>query len=342
MRTCDGVDELAAVLGDLAVDEVAGRPAAAAEAIRPRLEHGGVDAALVQAIRAGEPGEPGADHDHPLAAWLVRAEAAGQRARDDRRAGRAGTEPHEPPPRDPRARVSCVSVPAHRDNLTVVDNGAALAPPETPDRPRALFARFLRFGAIAWGGPAAQIELIKAECVEREGWVSDESFRRTLAVYQVLPGPEATELCVYFGRIRGGRLGGLAAGLGFVLPGFLLMLLFSYLYVEADLSSHLDEVFYGLSAAVAGLVARALLRLGRSFVTDVPLALIAVAAFVLTLTGALSFVFVLLAAGVAYELWRNAAHWARRANSLGARGRSPSPCSARSRSRSARSSSGRG
>jgi chromate transporter len=199
----------------------------------------------------------------------------------------------------------------------VVDNGAALErSDQTPDRPGSLFARFLRFGAVAWGGPAAQIELIKAECVDREGWVSDESFRRTLAVYQVLPGPEATELCVYFGRIRGGRLGGLAAGLGFVLPGFVLMLLFSFLYVEADLASHLDEVFYGLSAAVAGLVARALLRLGQSFVTDVPLAVIAVASFVLTLVGALSFALVLLAAGIAYELQTNAARWARRANSL--------------------------
>ena len=199
----------------------------------------------------------------------------------------------------------------------MVENGPALErSDETPDRPGTLFARFLRFGAVAWGGPAAQIELIKAECVDREGWVSDESFRRTLAVYQVLPGPEATELCVYFGRIRGGRLGGLAAGLGFVLPGFLLMLLFSFLYVEADLSSHLDEVFYGLSAAVAGLVARALLRLGRSFVTDVPLAVIAVASFALTLAGALGFALVLLAAGIAYELWINAARWARQANSF--------------------------
>ncbi|MEO8091163.1 MAG: chromate efflux transporter [bacterium] len=187
---------------------------------------------------------------------------------------------------------------------------------QAADRPRSLFVRFLRFGAVAWGGPAAQIELIKAECVEQEGWISDESFRRTLAVYQVLPGPEATELCVYFGRIRGGRLGGLAAGLGFVVPGFLLMLAFSVLYVEADLSRHLDELFYGLSAAVAALVGRALVRLGRSFLTDLPLIAIAVAAFVLTLFVSVGFALVLVAAGAAYELWRNAARWTRRANSL--------------------------
>jgi chromate transporter len=82
------------------------------------------------------------------------------------------------------------------------------------DPPRAIFIRFLRFGALAWGGPAAQIAMIKQECVDEEGWVDEETFKKTLAVYQVLPGPEAHELCVYFGRIRGGKLGGLLAGLG--------------------------------------------------------------------------------------------------------------------------------
>ena len=174
----------------------------------------------------------------------------------------------------------------------------------------------MRFGAVAWGGPAAQIALIKDECVDQESWISEDAFRRTLAVYQVLPGPEATELCVYFGRIRGGKLGGLAAGLGFVLPGFLLMLVFSALYVEADLAAHLDELFYGLSAAVGALVARALIRLGGSFVTDIPLAVIAIAAFALTQFAEASFVLVLLGAGIAYELSTNAGRWIGRANSI--------------------------
>ena len=51
--------------------------------------------------------------------------------------------------------------------------------------------------------------MIKRECVDEEHWISEESFRKLLAVYQVLPGPEAHELCVYFGRLRGGKLGGL-------------------------------------------------------------------------------------------------------------------------------------
>ena len=175
--------------------------------------------------------------------------------------------------------------------------------PAAHDSLRSIFARFLKFGALAWGGPAAQIAMIKRECVDEEAWVSDETFRKTLAVYQVLPGPEAHELCVYFGRMRAGKLGGLLAGLGFMLPGFLLMLGLSVLYVEAGLDTRFDELFYGLKAAVAALVAMAIVRLSRSFVSDVPLALLATTSFVLTLSGAAGFLLVLAVAGLLYWLW---------------------------------------
>jgi chromate transporter len=158
--------------------------------------------------------------------------------------------------------------------------------------------------------------MIKHECVDEEGWVDEESFKRLLAVYQVLPGPEAHELCVYFGRLRGGRVGGLAAGLGFMLPGFLLMLGLSALYVETAMAENLDALFYGLSAAVGALVARALVRLGRNFIVDLPLAVIAVAGFALTLLAGLSFALVLLGGGLAYEVWRNTRGWMNRTPSL--------------------------
>lgn len=190
------------------------------------------------------------------------------------------------------------------------------SPRAAGDPPGAIFARFLKFGALAWGGPAAQIAMIKRECVDEEHWVDEETFKKTLAVYQVLPGPEAHELCVYFGRIRGGKLGGFLAGLGFMLPGFVLMLALSVLYVEADLADHLDELFYGLKAAVGAIVARALVRLSRSFITDVPLALLALAAFGLTVFASASFALVLLGAGLAYELWTNGPRWTRRAQSF--------------------------
>ena len=184
------------------------------------------------------------------------------------------------------------------------------------DSPRSIFVRFLKFGALAWGGPAAQIAMVKRECVDEEGWVDEETFKKTLAVYQVLPGPEAHELCVYFGRVRGGKLGGLLAGLGFMLPGFVLMLGLSVLYVEADLAGRLDGVFYGLSAAVGAIVLRAVVRLSGTFVTDAWLAAIAIAAFLLTAFASASFVLVLLGAGLAYELRSNAGRWLGRVPSV--------------------------
>src|SRR3954469_5347505 len=188
------------------------------------------------------------------------------------------------------------------------------APDRSRDSPRSIFIRFLKFGALAWGGPAAQIAMVKHECVDEEGWVSEESFKKTLAVFQILPGPEAHELCVYFGRLRGGKLGGFLAGLGFMLPGFVLMLSLSVVYVEANLAGHLDELFYGLSAAVGAVVARAVVRLSRTFITSVPLAAIAVVAFALTAGLDASFILVLLGAGLAYELWESAGRWRARAH----------------------------
>jgi chromate transporter len=139
-------------------------------------------------------------------------------------------------------------------------------PPQTYAQ---LFLRFLRFGLLAWGGPVAQIAMIRQELVEEQRWISQAHFNRVLAVYQVLPGPEAHELCVYFGYLARGRLGGLLAGLGFMLPGFLLMLLLSWLYLALGLASPLlAALFAGCQVAVAALIVRAVHRIGEHALTD--------------------------------------------------------------------------
>lgn len=148
-----------------------------------------------------------------------------------------------------------------------VSRGASVAVPREPLG--RLFLRFLRFGALAWGGPVAQIAMIRQELVEEERWVTPEHFNRALAVYQVLPGPEAHELCVYFGMLARGRVGGILAGLGFMLPGFLLMFALSWTYVRFGLkSSGVAAVFAAIQAAVAALIVRAVFRIGSHVVTD--------------------------------------------------------------------------
>jgi len=126
-----------------------------------------------------------------------------------------------------------------------------------------LFIRFLKFGLLAWGGPVAQIAMLRQELVDEEKWVSSERFHRVLAVYQVLPGPEAHELCVYFGMMARGRIGGALAGLGFMLPGFVLMFALSWFYVTYGIGTPLfTGIFYGFQAAVAALIVRAVHRIG--------------------------------------------------------------------------------
>ncbi|MGQ0536154.1 MAG: chromate efflux transporter [Methanobacteriota archaeon] len=138
--------------------------------------------------------------------------------------------------------------------------------PGNPDRPslRYLFLRFLRYGLLAWGGPVAQIGLMHREVVERDRWVGEERFRKTLALYQALPGPEANELAVYFGMDKRGRMGGLLTGLGFMLPGVFFVTLLAFLYVEFGATSAAAEVLlYGVRPAVVALVAAGFVRLLR-------------------------------------------------------------------------------
>ena len=124
-----------------------------------------------------------------------------------------------------------------------------------------LFLRFLRFGFLAWGGPVAQIAMLRKELVDDEKWVPNDRFNRTLALYQVLPGPEAHELCVWFGLLARGRIGGFLAGLGFMLPGAVLMFLLSWAYATWGITALAAAVFVGVQPAVVALVARAIHRI---------------------------------------------------------------------------------
>lgn len=168
-----------------------------------------------------------------------------------------------------------------------------------------LFLRFLRFGALAWGGPVAQIAMIRQELVEEQRWVTREHFNRVFTVYQILPGPEAHELCVYFGMLSRGRLGGILAGLGFMLPGFLLMLALSWAYVRFGLKSPaVAIVFAAVQAVVTALIVRAVHRIGSHVVTTRWLWAIAILAAGAQLVG-VHFGVTLLCAGLLYVLAKN-------------------------------------
>lgn len=165
----------------------------------------------------------------------------------------------------------------------------------------AIFARFLRFGLLAWGGPVAQIAMIKRELVEEEQWLTPERFNRLLAVYQVLPGPEAHELCVHLGMMKRGRLGGLLAGLGFMLPGLVLILALAWVYQRLDLDQpELAAIFIGVQIGIVALIVRAVHRIGEHVLVDKWLWAVAAVSAVGSLLG-VSFWIILPVAGIAYS-----------------------------------------
>jgi chromate transporter len=139
-------------------------------------------------------------------------------------------------------------------------------------------------------------------------------FNRALAVYQVLPGPEAHELCVWFGMLARGRVGALLAGLGFMLPGFVLMFALSWAYLSVGLKSPaVAAALAGLQAVVVAVVIRAVHRIGQHAVTDRWTWGIAIAAFAAELLG-VHFAVTLAAAGAVHVMakegrraWRMAA-----------------------------------
>lgn len=173
----------------------------------------------------------------------------------------------------------------------------------------ALFGRFLRFGFLAFGGPVAQIAMIRRELVDEEKWIGSGSFNKLLAVMQVLPGPEAHELCVHLGIRAKGRLGGLLAGLGFMLPGFILMLALAWVYTRLRIEgTMLGAMFLGVQAAVLAIILRAVHRIGEHILLDRWLWAAALASAAASLFG-VSFWIVLPAAGAAYAAASAGRYW---------------------------------
>lgn len=137
-----------------------------------------------------------------------------------------------------------------------------------------------KLGFINFGGPAGQIAIMHDELVDRKRWISDARFLHALNYCMLLPGPEAQQLAIYVGWLLNGNLGGIAAGTLFVLPAFFLILGLSWTYAAHGDISWVAAVFYGLQAAVIGLVAAAVIRVGSKALKNRQSLVIAGAAFV--------------------------------------------------------------
>ncbi|MGE0741702.1 MAG: chromate efflux transporter [Hyphomonadaceae bacterium] len=149
-----------------------------------------------------------------------------------------------------------------------------------------LFRDSLKIGCLGFGGPAGQIALMHRVFVDERGWIDEMRFQRMLAFCMLLPGPEAQQLATYVGWRLRGWAGALIAGWLFVLPGALIVLGLSWLYVLYGDLPLVSAAFDGVKCAVVALVAEALFKVGKRASKGATSLWIAIAAFAALVFGA--------------------------------------------------------
>jgi chromate transporter len=158
---------------------------------------------------------------------------------------------------------------------------------------------WLKIGCIGFGGPAGQIALMHRILVDEKKWVEEQRYLHALNFCMLLPGPEAQKLATYVGWLLHGVRGGLAAGILFVLPGALVMLAVSLLYVLGQGVPVVDGALFGIKAAVLVIVVEALIRIGKRSLKGDLMRAIAGLAYVGIFFLDLPFPLIVAAAGVA-------------------------------------------
>ena len=143
------------------------------------------------------------------------------------------------------------------------------------------FHVWLRVALLSFGGPAAQIAVMHRIIVDEKKWLDERRFLHALNFCMLLPGPEAQQLATYIGWLIHGVRGGLMAGLLFILPGFVSILVLSLVYVSFQDSFTFQSLFFGLKCAVLAVVAEAVVRVGRRVLKNPALVAISVVAFFL-------------------------------------------------------------
>lgn len=143
---------------------------------------------------------------------------------------------------------------------------------------REIALAFLKIGVTAYGGLAAIWGVMQADLQEKRGWLSKERFLEGLALVTMLPGAVAVQLCIFIGHARGGWRGGLLAGLCFVLPAFLIMLVLTLVYSAFGATPAMRGALYGLGPVVLAIFLAATWRLSKTAAATWPQLLIVVAA----------------------------------------------------------------
>ena len=157
---------------------------------------------------------------------------------------------------------------------------------------------WLKIGLLSFGGPAGQIAMMHRILVDEKRWIGEARYLHALNYCMLLPGPEAQQLATYVGWLLHRTLGGLVAGILFVLPGALVMLALSIVYALYSDLPLIDALFFGIKAAVLAIVVEAVLRIGRRALGNQAMYAIAALAFIAIFFFSVPFPLIVVAAAL--------------------------------------------
>jgi chromate transporter len=139
----------------------------------------------------------------------------------------------------------------------------SMQPPAHPPALASLLRYFLYLGSLGFGGPVALVGYMQRDLVERRGWFSREAYLKSLALSQLAPGPLAAQLAICLGYVHSGLRGATLVALAFVLPSFFMTVAIGWLYVRYGGLEWMQAAFYGVGAAVIGVIGLAAWKLAR-------------------------------------------------------------------------------
>lgn len=153
----------------------------------------------------------------------------------------------------------------------LIGSSEALGPPSAPVPLAPFIGYFLWLGTVGFGGPIALAGRMQQDLVDGRNWISREDYLEGLALAQLAPGPLAAQLAMYLGYVRAGMLGATLVGIAFILPSFLMVLALSAAYMRYGGLNWMQAVFYGIGAAVIGIIARSAHKLTKLTLRKEPL-----------------------------------------------------------------------
>ena len=185
-----------------------------------------------------------------------------------------------------------------------------------PERPtytlRQLILYFLRLGALGFGGPVALAGYMRRDLVEARQWITEADYKEGLALAQLAPGPLAAQLAIYLGYVHYRIVGATLVGMAFVLPSFLMVVALGWAYVRFGGLTWMQSVFYGVGAAVIGIIAISAHKLTtKSVGKDKLLWAVYLLLAAVTVVTESEVAWLFLAAGVLVWFWRAPPKWLR-------------------------------